>query len=209
MTIVDWDSVLAGHLAEDQCRCLAQARVGIAGAGGLGSNCAVALARTGIGHLILADHDVVAPSNLNRQFFFPRHLGQPKVKALAEELLELRPDLDVQVVQEQLDAEAARRLFAACPVVVEAVDDPIIKRMLVETLLAAGHTVVSASGMAGWGGEPMTARRLGRLVVVGDHRRAVGAGAPPLAPRVLMAAAMQADAVLEILLGPFSEPARG
>ena len=69
-------------------------------------------------------------------------------------------------------------------------------------MLLAGHRVVSASGMAGWGGVPMTARKLGsRLVVVGDHVSGIGPGMPPLAPRVVMAAAMEADAVLEMLLG--------
>ena len=56
--------------------------------------------------------------------------------------------------------------------------------------------------LAGWGGVPMTARKLGsRLVVVGDHVSGIGPGMPPLAPRVVMAAAMEADAVLEMLLG--------
>ena len=44
--------------------------VGIAGAGGLGSNCAASLARTGVGKLIIADFDVVSEANLNRQFYF-------------------------------------------------------------------------------------------------------------------------------------------
>ena len=93
-------------------------------------------------------------------------------------------------------------LFAGCDIVVEAVDDPEVKKNLVEALLLAGHRVVSASGMAGWGGVPMTARKLGsRLVVVGDHVSGIGPGMPPLAPRVVMAAAMEADAVLEMLLG--------
>lgn len=49
---------------------LAGFRVGIAGAGGLGSNCAVALARSGVGTLVISDFDVVEPANLNRQYFF-------------------------------------------------------------------------------------------------------------------------------------------
>ncbi len=44
--------------------------VGIAGCGGLGSNCAVALARVGVGKLIIADFDIIEESNLNRQYFF-------------------------------------------------------------------------------------------------------------------------------------------
>ena len=49
---------------------LSRFRVGIAGAGGLGSNCAVSLARSGIGTLVISDFDVIEPGNLNRQYFF-------------------------------------------------------------------------------------------------------------------------------------------
>ena len=63
------DGVLASHLDAAQRRRLAEARVGIAGAGGLGSNCAVLLARSGVIRLTIADHDVVSLSNLNRQFY--------------------------------------------------------------------------------------------------------------------------------------------
>ena len=80
--VIGWDAVLEGHLAAEQCKVLASARIGMAGAGGLGSNCAVFLARTGIRDFVIADPDVVALSNLNRQHFFPRHLGLPKGAAL-------------------------------------------------------------------------------------------------------------------------------
>ena len=167
-----------------------------------GSNCAVFLARTGIRDFVIADPDVVALSNLNRQHFFPRHLGLPKVEALGAVLRELNPSVILRLEQRALDGPSACGLFAGCDIVVEAVDDPEVKKDLVEALLLAGHRVVSASGMAGWGGVPMTARKLGsRLVVVGDHVSGIGPGMPPLAPRVVMAAAMEADAVLEMLLG--------
>ena len=69
--VIGWDAVLEGHLAAEQCKVLASARIGMAGAGGLGSNCAVFLARTGIRDFVIADPDVVALSNLNRQHFSP------------------------------------------------------------------------------------------------------------------------------------------
>lgn len=198
----DWNAVTAAHCTPEQCSRLASARIGIAGAGGLGSNCAVMLVRSGIRHLVIADPDTVTLSNLNRQHYFPRHLGQPKVDALAEILRELNPEIDLLMRQSALHAESAARLFADCDVVVEAVDDPLTKRMLVEGLLLHGHRVIAASGMAGWGGPPMTTRCVGRkLIVVGDAINEVGPGHPPLAPRVIMAAAMQADAVLCHILG--------
>lgn len=198
----DWGSVLESHLSEARRARLAAARVGVAGAGGLGSNCAVFLVRSGIQRLVIADPDVVSPSNLNRQHFFPRHLGLAKVEALGGVLRELNPALDLTLAPKALDAESACALFAGCDVVVEAVDDPAVKKTLVEALLRRGHSVVSASGMAGWGGPPMTARRIGqRLTVVGDFATEIGPGCPPMAPRVVMAAALEADAVLALLLG--------
>ncbi len=85
--------------------------------------------------------------------------------------------------------------------VVEAVDTAEGKCMLVDALLQAGHTVISASSLAVWGGPTMLQRRMGRLVLVGDMVRGVGPGQPVLAPRVVMAAALEADAVIEQLLG--------
>ena len=65
--------------------------VGIAGLGGLGSAVAIALARIGVGTLILVDFDVVEPSNLNRQQYFIHQIGMPKVEALQENLQESTP----------------------------------------------------------------------------------------------------------------------
>ena len=87
----DWDDVLARHLPPGHIARLRDARVGIAGAGGLGSNCAMLLVRSGIRRLRIADPDVVDLSNLNRQFFFPGQVGRAKVDALAENLRALNP----------------------------------------------------------------------------------------------------------------------
>jgi len=195
----DWDGVLASHLSPAQRARLARACIGVAGAGGLGSNCAALLVRSGIRHLRVADPDVVELSNLNRQLFRPQHVGRTKVGALSELLRELNPDLEFCPAQIRLDAVSACRFFEGCDLVVEAVDEAETKRELVEALLLAGHTVISASGMAGWGGD-MQRRILGRLTVVGDFVSAVGADAPAMGPRVHMAAAMQADEVLRRLL---------
>ena len=67
------------------------AAVGIAGLGGLGSAVAVALARMGVGRLVLVDFDVVEPSNLNRQQYFVDQLGQSKALALGENLKRINP----------------------------------------------------------------------------------------------------------------------
>lgn len=201
---------LSQHLTPGQAARLAKARVGVAGAGGLGSNCAVLLARSGVGRFILVDHDVVEPSNLNRQHYLAEDVGRPKVEALASVLRAINPDIGVTARRVMLDETNTPGLFRGCDVVVEAVDDAATKRMLAEALLGDGRYLVSASGMAGWGGPAMQARHLGDcMVVVGDFVNEVGPDLPPLAPRVVMAAAMQADAVLTRLLGPCAGLHRG
>jgi sulfur carrier protein ThiS adenylyltransferase len=196
---------LRRHLPPEQLAGLAAARVGLAGAGGLGSNCAMILARSGIGHFVLVDGDVVEASNLNRQQYFPRHVGQSKVLALGEQLRELgAARVDARCVW--IDAGNIAGILALASVWVEALDDPAAKSLFVEEALQAGVFCVSASGLAGWGGPPMQRRVLARkdgsprLILVGDFASAVSETLPPLAPRVMQAAAMQADAVLAYLL---------
>ena len=58
--------------------------IGIAGCGGLGSNCAMALARAGVGRLVIADFDIVSAENLDRQYYFLDQVGQKKVLALRD-----------------------------------------------------------------------------------------------------------------------------
>lgn len=212
---------LARYFSHEQRQKLAHAHIGIAGAGGLGSNCAMMLARCGVGHFVLVDHDVVDASNLNRQHFFPRHVGMPKVQALAEQMLDLNEEISVVTVTNELNAHNVHEIFAPCSIIVEAVDLASTKAVIIQELISCGKNVVAASGMAGWGGPCMTKKVMGsRLVVVGDFVTEVGTARessdysetdchekatlilPPLAPRVIMAASMQADAVLSLLLGP-------
>ena len=191
---------LTRYFTPEQLARLRAARVGLAGAGGLGSNTALMLARCGVEDLLLVDDDMVEPSNLNRQQFWPRHLGSPKVEALAELLRELNPDIRVETRRLRLGPADLPEILLSCPIWVEALDAPEAKTMLVERALLDGRMVASASGMGGYGGPPMQKRRLGRLTLVGDFTTDVLA-APPLAPRVTQAAALLADAVLEFILG--------
>lgn len=192
---------LARHFTTAQLQRLASVPVGVAGAGGLGSNTAMLLARSGVERLLLVDDDVVEASNLNRQLYWPRHLGRPKVGALAELLRELNPAIRVEPLRLRLGPDTMAPLLRRCPLWVEALDTAETKALFVQRALLAGCRVASASGMAGLGGAPMHKRRLGDLVVVGDFQSDV-ADAPPLAPRVTQAAALLADAILEFILGP-------
>jgi sulfur carrier protein ThiS adenylyltransferase len=191
------------YLKDEERAALESARIGIAGAGGLGSNCAMHLVRAGVRHLTVADFDVVNESNLNRQFFFRDQLGQKKVDALKTNLLRIDPEADIRAVDKRLDADSARELFDDCDIVVEAFDVADAKAMLAAALLPRGKRLVTASGLAGWGrSNAMRVKKMGaRLVAVGDGETAVGENAAPASPRVGIAAAMQANAVVSLLLG--------
>ena len=148
------------------------------------------------------DFDVVNESNLNRQFFFRDQLGQKKVDAIKENLLRIEPDVDIRAVGMRLDASSAWELFADCAIVVEAFDVVDAKVMLVSAFASSGKKLVTASGIAGWGrSNEMRVRKMGNIVAVGDGETAVGANAAPASPRVGIAAAMQANSVVAMLLG--------
>ena len=190
------------YLMPEERAALESARVGIAGAGGLGSNCAMHLVRSGVKHITIADFDVVNESNLNRQFFFRDQLGQKKVEAVKENLLRIEPDVDIRAVDMRLDASSAREIFADCGIVVEAFDAVDAKVMLVSAFASSGKKLVTASGLAGWGrSNAMKVRKMGNIVAIGDGETSVGDGAAPVSPRVGIAAAMQANAVVSLLLG--------
>ncbi|MBC8570809.1 sulfur carrier protein ThiS adenylyltransferase ThiF [Zongyangia hominis] len=182
-----------------------KARVGVAGLGGLGSHIAVMLARTGVGHLILADFDVVEPSNLNRQHYFISHLGMPKTDALASQLHEINPFIEVETHNVRVTVENAASLFAGCKVVCEAFDQPQSKAELVSVLLQdlPGVQVVAASGMAGYESANgiITRRQFSRLYLCGDGASEAKEGQGLMAPRVSVCAGHQANMVLRLLLG--------
>jgi sulfur carrier protein ThiS adenylyltransferase len=185
-----------------------QGVVGIAGVGGLGSNIAIALARTGVGTLIIADFDVVEPSNLNRQQFFIDQIGLPKVEALKATLERINPAVKivshfVRITPDNLDA-----LFGRVDILVEAFDSARQKAMLTNSFLKkySDKHLVAASGVAGFesSNSIVTQKVTEQLILCGDGITAAAPGCGLMAPRVGVAAHHQANAVLRLLLG---EPA--
>ena len=184
---------------------LSAARVGIAGLGGLGSHIAVFLARLGVGQLVLADFDRVDVSNLHRQHYFLRHVGEWKTEALAEQIREINPALRCTLHTGRVTEENASRLFDGCAVVCEAFDRADQKAMLAEAVLTGlpGVPLVGGSGMAGVGSanEIRTERPMARFYVCGDGVSGIEEGAGLLCPRVALCAAHQAMMALRLLLG--------
>ena len=179
-------------------------RIGIAGAGGLGSNCAIALARSGVGTIVIADFDVIEESNLNRQYYFADQIGLKKTVALKENISRIDPYVNVITHQAKINRTNIIDIFSGCRVIVEAFDSAEMKEMLIETVQEKlpGITLVVGSGMAGWGKtNDISCRKIDdTLYVVGDEYSEVSEDLPTMAPRVGIVANMQANVVLEVLM---------
>lgn len=203
--VAELEALMAARHSPGVHAVLKRSVVGIAGVGGLGSAVAIALARMGVGRLILADFDVVEPSNLNRQQFFIDQIGLPKVEALRDNLARINPHVRVESHQLRLAPDNVPRIFAEALVLVEAFDAADQKAMLVETFLRTipDRPIVAASGLAGHlPSNTVATRRVGpRLVLVGDRVTGAAQGVGLMAPRVGVAAHHQANAVLRLLLG--------
>lgn len=178
--------------------------VGIAGAGGLGSNCAAALVRSGIGKLVIADFDIVDSSNLNRQFYFADQVGMKKTDALKINLGRIGGGTEIELFNMMLDQGNISTVFQDCHIIIEAFDRADMKQMLAETMLTSwpGRPLIMGSGMAGWGmTDTLKVRDLGdNLYVCGDEQTEISDELPPMAPRVCIVASMQANLAVELLM---------
>ncbi|MCD6182086.1 MAG: sulfur carrier protein ThiS adenylyltransferase ThiF [Candidatus Cloacimonetes bacterium] len=181
---------------------LRHARIGIAGAGGLGSNVAVTLVRTGIGALVIADFDRVEASNLNRQQFFLSQLGETKVDALKSNLEKIHPFTLLEMHQIRINEENVVPIFGQCDILIEAFDTAESKEMLIETWCSAfpKKPIIVGSGLAGVGNNnALKTRQSGTLYICGDETTQLQGRISPMAPRVGIVANMQANCALEIL----------
>lgn len=132
---------------DEQAR-LARAHVLVAGLGGVGSYCAEALARAGVGRLTLIDHDVVAPSNINRQLpALLSSVGLPKAELMASRIRDIHPDCQLDIRREFLVPET---LVEAVPgdadFVIDCIDSLNCKVALVATSVQRGLRVASSMG---------------------------------------------------------------
>jgi sulfur carrier protein ThiS adenylyltransferase len=178
-------------------------KVGIAGAGGLGSNCAAALVRSGIGALVIADFDVVTESNLNRQFYFRDQVGMQKTAALEANLRRIDPGVNLEMIEVKLTGENNPLVFSSCDLIVEAFDLADQKEILIVAVSEKmpSTPLVIGLGIAGYGmNETLHCRKVGKLHICGDEVSEISEDLPPIAPRVGIVANMQANLVLEILL---------
>lgn len=103
---------------------LKQARVFVAGAGGLGSPVTIYLAAAGLGTIRVADHDTVDASNLNRQVLhWDEDVGRKKVASASEKLRRLNPHVKIEPLEETITEENAQALASGCDGIVDAMDN--------------------------------------------------------------------------------------
>ena len=197
-----FEETLSEILGRENLETIQKVKVGIAGAGGLGSNCALLLVRCGFKKFRIVDYDVVETGNLNRQFFFAGQVGKAKVEALRENLLLINPSLELEALAERIEQGSVADFFPDCNVVVEALDGASDKKMVAEAYMNSDKLVVAASGLAGWGrSDDITTHRINEnFYLVGDLVSEIGPDRPPMAPMVNVAAAKQADIILSYFL---------
>ena len=184
---------------------LKKAKVGIAGAGGLGSNIAVSLARMGIGTLYIVDYDVVEPSNLNRQQYEIEDIGKLKTEAMKDKLKKINPFLKVISIPEKIEEENVKKLFEDAEIILEAFDSPFYKAMLSNYILTQmkDKYLISASGMAGYfsSNAIITRKVTSRFYICGDFVNEAKEGSGLMAPRVAICAGHMANMAVRIILG--------
>jgi len=192
---------LIKKFGKDNLEKIQQARVGIAGLGGLGSNCAMNLARCGFKKLTLVDFDLITAANLDRQFYFLDQVGLAKAEALKSNLLRINPDLEIVHLVKKIEKANIREVFADCDIVAECFDHAENKKMLLEELLGTSKFIVAVSGLGGVGSsdEIKVHRLKNNLILIGDLKTDIQ-NKPAVSPRVNIAAAKQADEVLEYVL---------
>ena len=203
----EWIKALNDRHGEDLQNKISSTTVGICGLGGLGSNIAIALARAGVGKLILIDFDKVDITNLHRQQYKASQVGMYKTEALRENLTEINPYLETAIQTVCVTEENAKELLKECDIICEAYDNAECKAMLTNLVLEEmpEKYIVAASGMAGMGSANSihTRKVTKRFYLCGDEISDVKDGLGLVSSRVMLCAAHQAHMVLRLIANEF------
>ncbi|MCH5297180.1 MAG: thiamine biosynthesis protein ThiF [Ruminococcus sp.] len=203
----EWKKALEQRHGKELQERFSSATVAVCGLGGLGSNIAIALARAGVGKLILLDFDKVDVSNLHRQQYKAEQVGEFKTDALASNLKEIAPYIDIEAHTVRINEDNANGLLSDVDIICEAFDNAEAKAMLVNTVLETmpKKYLVAASGMAGLGSANSikTRRITDRFYLCGDEVSDVKSEMSLVSARVMLCAAHQAHKVLQILANEF------
>ena len=196
-----FEKALLNYYSKEELRTIQRIKIGIAGAGGLGSNCALNLVRSGFKKFYIYDYDKVEINNLNRQFYFLDQVGMDKTAALKENLIKINPELEINTKKIMITDKNILKLFEKCDVVVEAFDNAEYKRMIAERYIKSNKLFVSASGLAGIGNSNnIIIKKINdKFYLIGDFNSEVSDTLKPYSPRVSVAAAKQADVILNYI----------
>ena len=205
----EWIKALEERHGKELQSKISSSTVAICGLGGLGSNIAIILSRLGIGRLILIDFDKVDISNLHRQQYKPNQIGMEKTNALAQNLEEIAPYLEIETHTAYMDENNYYELLQDVNIICEAFDNPEAKASIVNYVLSEmpEKYIVAASGMAGIESANMikTRRVSKRFYLCGDEKSDVEDGVGLVASRVSVCASHQANMVLRIISENFEE----
>ena len=205
----EWKKALEERHGKELQQAFSSATVAICGLGGLGSNIAIALARAGIGKLILIDFDRVDITNLHRQQYKISQIGMHKTDALSENLREINPYIMLEAHTERITEDNVITLLQDAGIICEAFDDAECKAMLTNIVLTEMRDkfLVAASGMAGlYDANRIKTRKVtSKFYLCGDEKSDVADGIGLVSSRVMICAAHQAHTVLRILANNFEE----
>ncbi|MCI8668141.1 MAG: sulfur carrier protein ThiS adenylyltransferase ThiF [Lachnospiraceae bacterium] len=203
-----YEALCQRHTKEKQDK-LKNARVAVAGLGGLGSHVSIALARLGIGSLRLIDYDVVDITNIFRQSYYLQHIGQYKTDSMKAQIAEINPYIKVESITEKITQENVMELMGEADIICEALDRKESKAMLINEIMehSRNKIIVSGNGMAGMdsGNRILTRKVTDRFYVCGDGVSSLEDGLQLMAPRVALCAMHEANMVMRILLGETEE----
>ena len=205
----EWNKALEERHGKELHTVFSSATVAVCGLGGLGSNIAIALARAGIGKLILIDFDRVDITNLHRQQYKADQIGMYKTDALADNLREIALYIELEAHTERITEENVVPLLSDADIICETFDDAECKAMLTNTVLTEMRDkyLVAASGMAGLhdANSIKTRKVTSKFYLCGDEESDVADGIGLVSSRVMICAAHQAHTVLRILANNFEE----
>lgn len=136
-------------IGERGLACLQKSRVIVFGVGGVGSYAVEALARTGIGNLVLVDFDQIEITNINRQLpALLSTIGDYKVDLLRTRIKEINPEAQVTVFKSKVTPDNVQKFFSGeISYVLEAIDQVSAKAAIIETAFHLGIPIISAMGM--------------------------------------------------------------
>ncbi|MBS6184578.1 MAG: sulfur carrier protein ThiS adenylyltransferase ThiF, partial [Clostridium celatum] len=173
--------------------------------GGLGSNIALSLSRIGVANIKIVDFDIVEPSNLNRQQYYIKDIGEYKVIALKRNLKEVNPFINITDIIEKLNKNNIKKIFNDVDIIIEAFDNPECKAELSSIVLSEmkDKVLIVSSGMAGYypSNDIITRKINNRFYICGDGVNEAKEGNGLMAPRVAICANHMANCALRIILG--------